>query len=269
MRQKLNRAQKVLHPKRRGRRTGAKPDGMQRLRLLMFFVAAAALVVAGAFGVVAWLLLREAPEDAFAAQNDSVQVGVGLPVYEDSFNLVLVNKNRRLDSGFIVNLTEFDGVQVEERILPALRKMLEDAKQDGCELRLTEGFVDCDTQQQRYLAQVERLMRLQGYTGVRAQEEAKNFVLPGDYSELQTGLAVQLACANGDREAFSATKEFRWLEKNSVSYGFVLRYPALKVTATGHVASDTQFRYVGAEHAAKMRSLGMALEEYWSYVQVG
>ena len=90
MRQKSIRAQKVLHPKRRGRRPGAKPDGMQRLRLLMFLVAAAAFVVAGAVGIVGWLLLREAPENASVAQNDSVQV--------------------------------------EERILPALRKMLEDAR---------------------------------------------------------------------------------------------------------------------------------------------
>ena len=66
---------------------------------------------------------------------------------------------------------------------------------------------------------------------------------------------------------FGTTKEFRWLEKNSIRYGFIQRYPSGKTTATGHIASATQFRYVGTEHATKMRSLGMCLEEYDTYVR--
>lgn len=53
-----------------------------------------------------------------------------------------------------------------------------------------------------------------GYTRIRAQEDAKTTVQPGNYSELQTGMAVQLASAESPDVDFGTTKEFRWLEKN-------------------------------------------------------
>ncbi len=61
-------------------------------------------------------------------------------------------------------MTEFKGVQIEERILPALGKMLEDAKRDGCHLNITGGYVDKETQQTQYEQEVQRLMDSGGYT---------------------------------------------------------------------------------------------------------
>ena len=61
-------------------------------------------------------------------------------------------------------MTEFKGVQIEERILPALEKMLEDAKRDGCHLNITGGYVDKETQQTQYEQEVQRLMDSGGYT---------------------------------------------------------------------------------------------------------
>ena len=145
--------------------------------------------------------------------------------------------------------------------------MLEDAKRDGCHLNVTGGYVDKETQQTQYEQEIQRLMDSGGYTRVRAQEDAKTTVQPGNYSELQTGMAVQFASAESSDVDFGTTKEFRWLEKNSIRYGFIQRYPSGKTTATGHIASATQFRYVGTEHATKMRSLGMCLEEYDTYVR--
>ena len=73
--------------------------------------------------------------------------------------------------------------------------MLEDAKRDGCHLNVTGGYVDKETQQTQYEQEVQRLMDSGGYTRVRAQEDAKTTVQPGNYSELQTGMAVQFASA--------------------------------------------------------------------------
>ena len=41
----------------------------------------------------------------------------------------------------------------------------------------------------------------------------KTTVQPGNYSELQTGMAVQFASAESSDVDFGTTKEFRWLEK--------------------------------------------------------
>ena len=265
MRPKKIRAQKVMHT-----RKGWKyADDVKRLRIIMASVAAAAIVFIAAAGVVIWMMLQGPLQSSHdTAQSDSAQTSaVMLPVYDDSFNLVLVNKNRQLKSDFSAQLTEFKGIQIEERILPALEKMLEDAKRDGCHLNVTGGYVDKETQQTQYEQEVQRLMDSGGYTRVRAQEDAKTTVQPGNYSELQTGMAVQFASAESPDVDFGTTKEFRWLEKNSIRYGFIHRYPSSKTTATGHIASTTQFRYVGTEHATKMRSLGMCLEEYDTYVR--
>lgn len=265
MRPKKIRAEKVMHTRKGWKHT----DDMKRLRIIMVSVAAAAVVFIAAAGVVIWMMLQgNLQSGQGTVQSNPAQTsGAVLPVYDDSFNLALVNKNRQLKSDFSVQLTEFRGVQIEERILPALEKMLEDAKRDGCLINITGGYVDKETQQSQYEQEVQRLMDSGGYTRIRAQEDAKATVQPGDYSELQTGMAVQLASAENPDVDFGTTKEFRWLEKNSIRYGFIQRYPLSKTTATGHIASNTQFRYVGTEHATKMRSLGMCLEEYDTYVR--
>ena len=245
MRPKKIRAEKVMHTRKGWKHT----DDMKRLRIIMVSVAAAAIVFIAAAGVVIWMMLQgNLQSGQGTVQSNPAQTsGAVLPVYDDSFNLVLVNKNRQLKSDFSVQLTEFRGVQIEERILPALEKMLEDAKRDGCLINITGGYVDKETQQSQYEQEVQRLMDSGGYTRIRAQEDAKATVQPGDYSELQTGMAVQLASAENPDVDFGTTKEFRWLEKNSIRYGFIQRYPLSKTTATGHIASNTQFRYVGTE----------------------
>ena len=127
------------------------------LCILSLSYAAAAIVFIAAAGVVIWMILQgplQSSQDT--TQSDSAQTSaIILPVYDDSFNLVLVNKNRQLKSDFSAQLTEFKGVQIEERILPALEKMLEDAKRDGCHLNVTGGYVDKETQQTQYEQEVQ------------------------------------------------------------------------------------------------------------------
>lgn len=265
MRPKKRRAEKVMHTRKGWRHA----DDVKRLRIIMATVAVAAVVFVVTGSVVIWMILQgplQSNEGNHTASTTQA-LDITMPVYDDAFNLVLVNKSRPLKDDFAIKLVDFEGVQIEERIKPALEKMMEDAKKAGCELKLNGGYVDKDTQQGKYQAEVERLMSSGNYTKIRAEEDAKMTAPPGGYSELQTGMAVQFMSVENPNADFGTTKEYRWLEKNSVYYGFILRYPSSKADTTGHTASSTQFRYVGTEHATKMRSLGMCLEEYYTYVR--
>lgn len=244
-------------------------DDVKKLRIIMATVAVAVVVFIIVGCIVVWLILKGPLQSGGEASTSGTTqaVSASLPIYGDSFNLVLVNATHPLKDNFEVQLTNYKGVKIEERIKPALDKMMADAKKDGCELKLTGGYVDKETQQQTFQDEVDRLMKSGGYTRIRAEDDAKKIAPAGGYSELQTGMAVQFGSVETPNDDFSTTKEYRWLEKNSIYYGFILRYSSSKTVVTGHQASTTQFRYVGTEHATKMRSLGMCLEEYYAYVK--
>ncbi len=263
MRAKKRRSEKVMQTRKGWRHA----DDVKRLRIFMLAIAMTTVAFMAAGGVTIWLLIR-APLQNLSGDSDSVQTAsVSLPVYDDSFNLILVNRNKKLKEDFEMQLIDFKGIKIDMRIQPALEKMLKDAAEAGCSLKLTGGYVEKETQQAEFEAEVKRLMDSGGYTRIRAEDTVKTTVQPGEYSELQTGMAVQLVSAQTPDAKFETTEEYRWLEKNSIYYGFILRYPSAKTEVTGHIAVSTQFRYVGTEHAVKMRSLGMCLEEYCIYVR--
>ena len=65
---------------------------------------------------------------------------------------------------------------------------------------------------------------------------------------------------------FSNSGSKAFLERNCVEYGFVQRYTGSKTSVTRMNPSDSLYRYVGIENAKRMRSYGMCLEEYKSYL---
>ena len=71
---------------------------------------------------------------------------------------------------------------------------------------------------------------------------------------------------NGVLETFDETPEYRWLQRHAHEYGFVLRYPEDKSEITGIRFEPWHYRYVGREHAEKMRMLNFCLEEYVAYL---
>ena len=58
------------------------------------------------------------------------------------------------------------------------------------------------------------------------------------------------------------TKAYEWLLENASDYGFVLRYPKEKEDITGIEYEPWHWRYVGPEHAKKMKEQNLCLEEY-------
>ncbi len=251
-----------------------KADQVRKIKIVMTVIALALCISLVTGAVLAWVQIKHpfdkhsvssAPSSSAAPASSNSEV---LPVYDDSFNLVVVNATSQLKSGFSVQLGQFGGVTVDDRIIPALKKMMEDAKTDGCALKLSGGYVDAKEQDKLFDAGVQNLIKNNGYSQVRAQNKIQTTIGRGGYNENQTGMAVTFSAEGLANNAdFTATNQYKWLIKNSVRYGFVLRYAESKMAITGMAFNPRHFRYVGEDNAVKMREYSMCLEEYAAYVR--
>lgn len=207
---------------------------------------------------------EEARAEEIEAEGDSLvhDPETGLPLFENDVNLVLINAEYPDDGSYIPVLETVAGIEVDRRIAPALRLMVEDAWAAEIEIGLVSGYVSYEEQKALYEKEVARL-RKEGHTKIMSYEYAKDAVAAPGESDMQTGLCVVL---QGDAETFAKSDMCRWLESNMGKYGFVFRYPEGKETATGEQATKLILRYVGPENAAVMRRLSMCLEEYVHYL---
>lgn len=183
--------------------------------------------------------------------------------------LTLVNSDNPLSEDFILNLIEINNIPVDASLEQSLNNMFNDAYQEGLSLIITKGYVDKDTQQSLHDSKVSQLIN-SGLSKVRAEEQATRCEPKGNYSDLQTGLSVELSSkSTADNQTdFTSSAEYRWLINNCVQYGFVLRFPANKENVTKSDFNPYRFRFVGLENAKKMRILDMCLEEYFNYISV-
>ncbi|HEX2986369.1 MAG TPA: M15 family metallopeptidase [Caproiciproducens sp.] len=247
-------------------------DEVRRIRMVMTMISVALCISVAAGSVLAWMQLKKPPAEPAAASAKSSApvspVSSALPEYGNEYDLLLVNSANPLKSDFTVIPVDFEGIQVDGRILPALQKMMDDAKADGCPLKLTGGYVSPQQQNQLFRAAVQNMMKQKGLSQVRAENDAQNLVGKAGYNENQTGMAVTFSAPGlAPNTKFSSTAQYNWLMKHSVTYGFILRYPENKSGITGKDFDAQHFRYVGSDNAVKMREYGMCLEEYSSYLQ--
>lgn len=176
--------------------------------------------------------------------------------------LLMVSPHLPLPSDYTINLVQIENIQAEKILSDDLTKMVKAAADSGVEIRLKEGYISVEEQNERYLNEVYRLMTEEGYGSSKAGDEAEKRVPRPNHSEEQTGLTVRM---DAD-EYFSESEAYRWLMKNAQQYGFILRYPQEKEKYTDMNPDDTLFRYVGVENAQKMKLFDMCLEEYLSYL---
>lgn len=274
---KVERSRKASKPRKSGNRrmrvhSRRRPmDQIHKLRIWMLVLAILATCAIGGAIYYFWHQFSEPfrlaeERNATSVSSQSYDNHTEFPIYADSFNLVLVNFEHKLSDDFTVNLTQVKGVAVEERIAVYLEAMLQAAKEDGIDLQVESGYVSEEEQQMRYEETVQTLLD-QGLSRLKAEDQAKRTVGAGGYSEYQTGMAVNFGTSENAAD-FSQTKAYRWLQKNSMNYGFVLRYPANKTDYTQMEFDPSHFRFVGIKHAKRMRELEMCLEEYTSYVQL-
>ena len=252
----------------------------QRIRgwmRLVLTLALAAAGVAGAVVAVAYLApwfrseitvssASEADPSSLAeeiAPDPPVYDEMGLVVYDQSVCLFTVNTVTPAGADLVPELAEFGGVQVDAKIVPALRMLVSAAKEDGLALVLTEGYVSYQEQEERFNQLTRELEKTKGLSAVMARAEAAALIPQPGQSDFQSGLCVRL---DGDPETFSQSKTYSWLKANMGKYGFIFRYPQYKEEYTGVSFDPTVIRWVGGASASAMTQRSMCLEEYIAYL---
>jgi D-alanyl-D-alanine carboxypeptidase len=193
-------------------------------------------------------------------------VGLRYPsafVPDGDWTKILVNQTVLLPGDFSVELADFEGGQVDRRILAVCEEMFADAKEDGVVLTLVDAYRSRSLQSELYEKKVLSYVQ-QGYGREEAEVKAATITARPDTSEHQTGLALDIvtpAYTSRDR-GFAGTKAFEWLRVNAGNYGFVMRYPEDKTDSTGVIYEPWHWRFVGIKAAAEIKEGGESLEEY-------
>lgn len=182
--------------------------------------------------------------------------------------LRLVNNYNALPDDYDI---ETKGVQkhyvMEVTAADAMIQMIEAARQDGVALELISAYRTVARQTELHNEMIARY-RNAGYSEEEAYKEAtKRVAIPGK-SEHNSGFAADIVYPNyyaehADLEdSFDESDAFRWLDANAHKYGYILRYPKGKEDITEIIYEPWHYRYVGVEHAAAIKELGVCLEEY-------
>ena len=172
----------------------------------------------------------------------------------------------------IDGITYIDGILVANKSYPvpqsyapggltsetynAFQELANDAAAEGLTMGVISGYRSYDYQSELY----------NNYVNTYGQAAADTFSARPGYSEHQTGLAIDVNCAD---DSFTGTPEAAWLAAHCNDYGFILRYPQGKEGVTGYKYESWHIRYVGKDVAKKIREAANAagdpdltLEEY-------
>lgn len=205
---------------------------------------------------------------------DSTTTDVGAtPIPMDNWEidyLMLVNWNNRLkysgDPEGLVLLTsvldpneyiiqDASNNKGNETALLALDQMCKDARAAGCskvKISTTGAYRTYETQDGFW----QNHLKEDPNYGADPYNDPPRTV-PGNASEHRTGLGFDIWLLEYD---------YAWLHENCHRYGFILRYPADKVSYTGIIYEQWHYRYVGVEAATAMYDMGFCLEEYIAYL---
>lgn len=136
--------------------------------------------------------------------------------------------------------------RIHTQVLPSLKKMLDDAKEDGIEIYVKSAFRSFE----------EQRATKSSYTVQYGAGTANQFSADQGYSEHQLGTTVDLITTgmNGAlTTAFETTPAFTWLSLNAYKYGFVISYP--KGNAY-YIYEPWHWRFVGEDLAKDLKDDG-------------
>ncbi len=177
-------------------------------------------------------------------------------------NAILVNKYYSLPEKYaptdivdVSNWYAFDGIKTRQVVLDAFKEMFNAAKEDGYTLIINSGYRTYDAQKKVY----------DEYKDLKGEEYADEYAARPDYSEHQSGLALDIITYGASGETFDTTDAFKWLQKNAHKYGFILRYPKDKEDITGYAYESWHYRYLGKDLATKVKKSGLTYDEYYAY----
>ncbi len=180
---------------------------------------------------------------------------------EESWALLLVNQYNPVPDNYEVDLTILSNEKmVDSRIYPSLQEMFNDARAEGLDMYVREGYRTTSYQQAIMNNRIQQYQS-QGYSYAKAVQLAEQYVAVPGRSEHETGLAVDINASNDS----SSDDVYAWLDENAYKYGFIKRYPEDKSDITGINYEPWHYRYVGKKAAAEMKEMNLCLEEYLSY----
>lgn len=182
---------------------------------------------------------------------------------QDPF-LLLVNKWHYQPDGYEVEpVTLPNGQQIGDQCYDQLMKMLEDCEKAGGTPIVCSGYRPHEYQVGLFEEQTNRWLYA-GYGQEEAEALAATAVAIPGTSEHELGLAADIYSSENLNLDESQVNTFtqQWLMENCWHYGFILRYPKDKSEITGIIFEPWHYRYVGDEHARKIHSAEICLEEY-------
>lgn len=177
---------------------------------------------------------------------------------QEEWNLVLVNSKNSLPKNCDIELTKLsNGICVDKRIYPSLQQMFDDARSQGINPFVREGFRTRDDQEKIMQNRINKYIS-EGYSKTQAKNKAGDEVANPGTSEHELGLAVDINAGEGS----TSEQVYSWLSENAYKYGFILRYPSGKESITGIEYEPWHYRYVGKETAKEIYNKQITLEEY-------
>lgn len=179
----------------------------------------------------------------------------------DNWKLVVVNSYREFSPSYKPKLTQVlsTGIYLDYRVTPYYEKMYLDAKKEGIILTPYSGYRSYERQKYLFDSRVANEMKNNKLSKQAAIKKVGTTTLPPGTSEHNLGLAMDITCT---LNSFKNSKQFKWLEKNAHKYGFILRYPENSIKITGIIYEPWHWRFVGVEHAEKIKKSGLTLEQY-------
>ena len=178
----------------------------------------------------------------------------------DRWQTIVVNRWNRIPDDYpeptLADLD--DGIRVDERIEPDLRRMLDAMRETGLDPTVTAGY-RTRAAQERIVRDRTFLHENQGMEADLARQAAERAVgMPGA-NEHELGLAVDITARGTDAQARQTLQD--WLAAHAWEYGFTQRYPHGREQLTGMDENPRHYRYVGADLAARLHDDGLVLEE--------
>ena len=153
-----------------------------------------------------------------------------------------------MDSGNNANTT----IYLRDRAATMVENMFMAAKAEGLLLLVCNGYRSGEIQQNGY----------QNYIEEDKKEGSKEYGILADYSEYQTGLALDIMSNSMLKESdleFLNTPEGVWIKENAHRFGFVFRSPE----GPGDIYATNHLRYVGVSIATIIHQNNWTFEAYF------
>lgn len=144
-----------------------------------------------------------------------------------------------------IDSTKTNTLKIHEEVWPFLEDLLEDAEDDGVDLRVLSAYRSFGEQSQ---------LKAQ-YSVVYGANSANQFSADQGYSEHQLGTTVDFTVAErpGQLSGFDTTEGFQWLVDNAYKYGFTLSYDKNNAY---YIYEPWHWRFVGEDLARYINKKG-------------